>query len=66
MGSRPLAGLLVPVEALAFWLAALLPAVYLPLSMVRVDEMPVGEWVLVLLTVHLVALFLGHRYRQRA
>lgn len=55
---------LVALQVVAFWLAVLLPAVYLPVLAAAgvgvVDPMPA----LSLVGLHLVALLVGHRHRS--
>lgn len=50
------------LQALSFWLAIVLPAIYLPLlvatSVVAIDPAPI----LYVIGVHVVTLVLGHRY----
>jgi len=52
-----------PARAVAFWLAIGLPVVYLPLFAVEVRWLP--SWIVfVLLGINVVALFIGHPYRE--
>ena len=52
-----------PARAVAFWLAIGLPAVYLPLFAIEVRWLP--SWIVfVLLGINVVALLVGHPYRQ--
>lgn len=52
-----------PLEALGFWAAVVLPFVYVPLIVAGVHTTSEAAAVAVLVTVHVLALVVGHRYR---
>ena len=52
------------VTTVAFWVAALLPAVYLPLLLAGVDSRSRFTLLLALLGLNAVALVLGHDYPE--
>lgn len=51
-----------PVVALSFWTAVVLPFLYLPALFFGPDQPSVRQAVLVLMALHAVALFVGHRH----
>lgn len=53
-----------PLEAMAFWAAVALPFVYLPLLVTGLDTTAEAIAVAALVTAHVLALVLGHRYRS--
>jgi hypothetical protein len=55
--------LTTPIEAMSFWLAVLLPVLYLPLLLLDFPTRWGFTTFLALVGLHLVALSLGHAYR---
>ncbi len=53
-----------PVTTVAFWLGALLPLFYLPVFVVGIDSITALTSFLALLTIHVVALVVGHDYPE--
>lgn len=61
----PLGGVLTwSIRATAFWLAIVLPFLYLPLSLGGLDGRPERVAFVGLLVLNVVALVVGHEYRR--
>jgi len=50
------------ITAISFWMAILLPVLYIPLLTVAVDRSPVSKVFFGLLILHACAIVLGHEY----
>lgn len=53
-----------PVKRIAFWAAIVLPFIHLPLVATGLDSQSLTIAFLVLVTLNVVAIFLGHTYGQ--
>lgn len=53
------------VTAISFWLATLLPVLYVPMFIIGLDSIVKFVTFLVLLTINVIALVVGHDYRTK-
>lgn len=53
-----------PIRRIGFWIAIVLPVVYVPFLVTGLSTASETVWFLGLLTVNLVALYVGHAYHQ--